>query len=112
MDKALAIFRTIATEFSDMTDDSVLAFMEVFAMFVSKKVFGSKYDVALAYFTAHMLTLDKMKATVGAADGSFADVKREYFTRYAFPAFICVFYYAHYINRVLTPILHNLRIHR
>ena len=77
MEKALAIFRTIATEFAEMTDAAVLAFMEVYAVFVSKKVFGSKYDVALAYFTAHMLTLDRMKATVGAADGSFADVKRE-----------------------------------
>ena len=77
MDNALAVFRTIATEFENMTDAAVLAFMEIFSTFVSKKVFGTKYDVALAYFTAHMLTLDKMKATVGAADGSFADVKRE-----------------------------------
>ena len=77
MDNALAIFRTIATEFSNMTDAAVLAVMSVYSVFVSKKTFGSKYDLALAYFTAHMLTLNKMKETVGATDGSFADVKRE-----------------------------------
>lgn len=77
MDKALAIFRTIATEFLSVSDASVLAFMEIYSVFVSKKAFGTRYDLALAYFTAHMLTLDKLKATVGAADGSFADVKRE-----------------------------------
>lgn len=77
MENALAIFRTIATEFSTMTDAAVLAFMQIYATFVSKKTFGAKYDVALAYFTAHMLTLDRMKATVGATDGSFADIKRE-----------------------------------
>ena len=82
MDNALAIFRTIATEFSNMTDTSVLSFMEVFSVFVGKKVFGKKYDLALAYFTAHMLTLNNMKAAVETTDGAFdvrrfADVKRE-----------------------------------
>ena len=46
---------------------------------VSKHTFGSKYNLALAYFVAHILALNGEYATTQGAstDGSVAGVRRE-----------------------------------
>ena len=53
--------------------------LELFAPMVSKNTFGTKYNLALAYFVAHILSLNNVYATVAgsSADGSVAGVKRE-----------------------------------
>lgn len=65
---ALEIFRLVATEFSDMPDDDeinpdtgkiarygVKTFLKLYSDQISEKRFGSSYQKALAYLTAHKL---------------------------------------------------------
>ena len=79
MDEVLKVFRVVAPEFNNMTDEEVTAILELFAPMVSKNTFGAKYNLALAYFVAHILSLNNVYATVAgsSADGSVAGVKRE-----------------------------------
>lgn len=79
MDEVLKVFRVVAPEFNNMTDEEVTAMLELFAPMVSKNTFGAKYNLALAYFVAHILSLNNVYATVAgsSADGSVAGVKRE-----------------------------------
>ena len=79
MDEVLKVFRVVAPEFNNMTDEEVTAMLELFAPMVSKNTFGAKYNIALAYFVAHILSLNNVYATVAgsSADGSVAGVKRE-----------------------------------
>ena len=75
---AIAVFRVVAPEFSQVTDATLETWFDLFAPMVSKKTFGVKYDLALAYFIAHVLALQGVYATEGAStDGSVAGVKRE-----------------------------------
>lgn len=79
MDDVLKVFRVIAPEFAEMTDEEVTTMLELFAPMVSKKTFGDKYNLALAYFVAHILALNGVYASVQGAstDGSVAGIKRE-----------------------------------
>lgn len=76
---AITVFRVIAPEFAEVTDATLTTWFELFAPMVSKKTFGSKYDLALAYFIAHIIALqNEYTTTSGAsADNSVAGVKRE-----------------------------------
>ena len=58
MDEVLKVFRVIAPEFSNLTDEEVTAMLELFAPMVSKNTFGTKYNLALAYFVAHIIALN------------------------------------------------------
>lgn len=79
MDDVLKVFRVIAPEFSNLTDEEVTAMLELFAPMVSKNTFGAKYNLALAYFVAHILALNGVYASVqgSSTDGSVAGIKRE-----------------------------------
>ena len=79
MDEVLKVFRVIAPEFNNLTDEEVTAMLEMFAPMVSKNTFGTKYNLALAYFVAHILALNGVYATAqgSSTDGSVAGVKRE-----------------------------------
>ena len=79
MDEVLKVFRVIAPEFNNLTDEEVTAMLELFAPMVSKNTFGTKYNLALAYFVAHIIALNGVYATTQGAstDGSVAGVKRE-----------------------------------
>ena len=79
MDEVLNVFRVIAPEFNNLTDEEVTAMLELFAPMVSKNTFGTKYNLALAYFVAHILALNGLYATAqgSSTDGSVAGVKRE-----------------------------------
>lgn len=79
MDDVLKVFRVIAPEFSNLTDEEVTAMLELFAPMVSKNTFGTKYNLALAYFVAHILALNGVYATAqgSSTDGSVAGIKRE-----------------------------------
>ena len=79
MDEVLKVFRVIAPEFNSMTDEEVTAMLELFAPMVSKNTFGVKYNLALAYFVAHIIALNGIYTTTAGAssDASVAGVKRE-----------------------------------
>lgn len=68
---ALEIFRIVATEFSDMPDDDTVdadtgkviqygvnTFLKLYSDQISEKRFGSSYQKALAYLTAHKLKMN------------------------------------------------------
>ena len=65
----IEIFRLVATEFKDLDDEKVNAWVELTAPLISKKVFGKLYDQALALLTAHRLKMagygDSTYGTVG-----------------------------------------------
>ena len=75
----IAVFRVIAPEFSELTDAQLETWFELFAPMVSKNTFGIKYNLALAYFVAHIIALNSIYTTTAGAssDASVAGVKRE-----------------------------------
>lgn len=79
MDEVLKVFRVIAPEFNNLTDEEVTAMLELFSPMVSKNTFGTKYNLALAYLVAHIIALNGLYATAqgSSTDGSVAGVKRE-----------------------------------
>lgn len=79
MDEVLKVFRVIAPEFNNLTDEEVTAMLELFSPMVSKHTFGTKYNLALAYFVAHIIALNGVYATAqgSSTDGSVAGIKRE-----------------------------------
>lgn len=66
---ALQIFRLVATEFAELTDEIVDMWLELTKPMVSKKRFGKLYEQALALLTAHRLKMagygDNSLGTVG-----------------------------------------------
>ena len=68
----LEIFRLIATEFSEVTDETVLEYMDIYKDLISARKFGTLYPKALALLTAHYLKLAGLGIdSLGA--GSIAD---------------------------------------
>ena len=83
---ALEIFRIIAPEFAQMPDDDtvdsetgkvtaygVRTFLQLYADQISEKRFGSTYQKALAYLTAHKL---KMNGYGNTENGTIGDSLR------------------------------------
>lgn len=83
---ALAVFRLVATEFASMPDDDVVdsntgsvteygvnSFLQLYSDQISEKRFGSSYQKALAYLTAHKL---KMNGYGNTENGMIADSLR------------------------------------
>lgn len=83
---ALEIFRLVATEFFDIPDDDekdpntgkivrygVNSFLRLYSDQISEKRFGSSYQKALAYLTAHKL---KMNGYGNSENGKIADSLR------------------------------------
>ena len=84
--EALEIFRMAATEFSDIPDEDVIdadtgkvktygvsSFLKLYADQISEKRFGSSYQKALAYLTAHKL---KMNGYGNVENGTIGDSLR------------------------------------
>lgn len=55
--EALEIFRTIATEFKDVSDKDVETWIELSKPLISEKRFGNTYQQALALLAAHRLKM-------------------------------------------------------
>ena len=83
---ALEIFRLVAPEFSEIPDDDVKdpktgkvtqygvkSFLSLYADQISERRFGSSYQKALAYLTAHKL---KMNGYGDCVNGKIADSLR------------------------------------
>ena len=67
--KILSNFRLVAGEFENVSDDNVTAMIELQGVRISQKAFGDKYDLSIAYLTAHAFKLDEMLKGGGASSG-------------------------------------------
>lgn len=67
-EKAVKIFRLMATEFADLNAETVESWIELTEPIISRKVFGKLYDQALALLTAHRLKM------AGYGDSSYGTV--------------------------------------
>lgn len=67
-EKAVKIFRLMATEFADLNAETVESWMELTEPIICRKVFGKLYDQALALLTAHRLKM------AGYGDSSYGTV--------------------------------------
>lgn len=67
--KILSNFRLVAGEFENVSDDNVTAMIELQGVRISQKAFGDKYDLSVAYLTAHAFKLDEMLKGGGASSG-------------------------------------------
>lgn len=66
---ALRIFRTVATEFEDVSNKTVKNWIALTEPLISKRVFGDLYEQAVALLTAHRMKMagcgDDSLGTVG-----------------------------------------------
>ena len=67
--KILSTFRLVASEFIDVDDEIVNSMIELQGVRISQKAFGDKYDLSVAYLTAHAFKLDEMLKGGGASSG-------------------------------------------
>lgn len=68
MMNTLQIFRLVATEFDNLTDETIENWLELTAPLISKRRFGKLYNQALALLTAHRLKMS------GYGDSTFGTV--------------------------------------
>lgn len=62
----LEIFRVIAPEFADVTDEVVQANIDIYADMISRSNFGKYYGRAVAFYTAHNMALTKIMTSSGS----------------------------------------------
>lgn len=65
----IAVFRLTIPAMADVTDAELTSDIEIYRDYVSEKRFGKLFPKALAYFIAHMRTLNDMIANAVAGDG-------------------------------------------
>ena len=75
-EQLIEVFRLTIPAMADVTDAELTSDIEIYRDYVSEKRFGKLFPKALAYFIAHMRTLNTMIANAvadgGVADGSVA----------------------------------------
>lgn len=67
--KILSTFRLVASEFENVSDENVTTMIELQGVRISPKAFGDKYNLAVAYLTAHAFKVDEMLKGGGASSG-------------------------------------------
>lgn len=75
MRAALQAFRIAAPEFDSKPDEEVLARIQMYTPLVGRRVFGDDWPQAIAYYTAHMMTLAEVAKAEGASSGAIGNVK-------------------------------------
>jgi hypothetical protein len=65
----IAVFRLTIPAMADVTDAELTSDIEIYRDYVSEKRFGKLFPKALAYFIAHMRTLNDMIANAVAGGG-------------------------------------------
>lgn len=65
---ALQIFRLVANEFDNVSDEIIEGWFELTEPLISKRIFGKLYNQALAYLTAHRMKM------AGFGDSTFGSV--------------------------------------
>lgn len=73
---ALEIFRIVATEFGDVSDEKVEQFIELSEPLISEKIFGKLYNQALAYLAAHRMKMLGFGSESASATGTIDDALR------------------------------------
>ena len=72
----IEVFRLTIPAMEEVTDEELTSDIEIYRDYVSEKRFGKLFPKALAYFIAHMRTLNDMIANAvaggGVADGNVA----------------------------------------
>lgn len=63
--EALEIIRATMTEFTQVEDDTVKAFVSLAEPLISRRKFGTLYPQALAYLTAHKMKLSGLGKKIG-----------------------------------------------
>ena len=71
-EQLIEVFRLTVPAMADVTDAELTSDIEIYRDYVSEKRFGKLFPKALAYFIAHMRTLNDMIANA-VADGGVAD---------------------------------------
>lgn len=71
--KLIAVFRLTIPAMADVTDAELASDIEIYRDYVSEKRFRKLFPKALAYFIAHMRTLNDMIANVVADGGNGGD---------------------------------------
>ena len=66
-------FRLTIPAMADVTDLELTSDIEAYRDYISEKVFGKLFPKALAYFIAHMRTLNGMVASAMASGGGAGD---------------------------------------
>lgn len=69
----IQVFRLTIPAMSDVTDAELESDIEIYRYYVSEKRFGRLFPKALAYFIAHMRTLNDMIASAVASGGTAGD---------------------------------------
>ena len=64
--EAFEIIRATMKEFSEVSDEEVEAFIGLAEPLISKRRFGKKYDLALAYLSAHKMKMSGLGAKIGS----------------------------------------------
>ena len=62
----LEIFRVIAPEFKDISDEVIQANIDIYADMISRSAFGKYYERAVAFYTAHNMALTNMMTSSGS----------------------------------------------
>ena len=68
-EQLIAVFRLTIPAMADVTDAELTSDIEIYRDYVSEKRFGKLFPKALAYFIAHMRTLNDMIANAVAGGG-------------------------------------------
>jgi len=75
-EQLIEVFRLTIPAMAEVTDEELTSDIEIYRDYVSEKRFGKLFPKALAYFIAHMRTLNDMIANAvaggGVADGNVA----------------------------------------
>lgn len=56
--KIISVIKKVAPEFEDKTEDELRGWIEIAEPYISEKRFGGLYTQAVAYLTAHKMTLN------------------------------------------------------
>lgn len=68
MEEILSLFRVIAPEFAEVSDEEIKARIDFVKPLIGKN-FGELYTRAVALYTAHVMTLQRLIADEGATGG-------------------------------------------
>lgn len=73
--KIAAIIRTVAPEFASLSDDDLRVWIELSEPYISERRFGSLYPQAMAYLTAHKMSLNAPAKASSEGEGVHISAK-------------------------------------
>ena len=70
-DERIALFRKIAPEFNSLSDAEIQSNIDIYSDFINEKLFGSMYDKAVCFYTAHQISMMNVVADEGSESSYF-----------------------------------------